>query len=390
MGFPMTEIHEVSPRENVGRDTIARYEAQFRAACIESLSLLESAKKDKIYCDLHDDYVARYVSLGKTTYRFVQVKTRASQRKNLTMNEVFGLLKRKKKGSANNLEDSYFGKMILHIINFKSSCIEISLQTNVEYDEDTNSIIEDIENQRIESKHTTTLISEIKKLTEFTSHTEAQILLELQKLKIETGLPYLRGEDTYFIPIAIEKIREYSEIELQHTESVEILKNILDLVRNKSRNKIHKDITASDLDAIAGITLHDLLNILSISSTGYEILKSSGDSRAIKNTSILQRFLRNSGFPESMIPELIQLKVNWDDWFSVRRHKVPDFSLSIFTSKIQETVEKLISHELKFKSLQSELPKLKCELETISGLDGLTEELLLGSVLKEFVWINSK
>lgn len=34
-------LHEVEPRENVGRETIARCQAQFRGAAFECLSLLE-------------------------------------------------------------------------------------------------------------------------------------------------------------------------------------------------------------------------------------------------------------------------------------------------------------------------------------------------------------
>ena len=41
------KLHEVAPREISGRDTIARYQAQFRAAAYECLSLLEDDALDR-------------------------------------------------------------------------------------------------------------------------------------------------------------------------------------------------------------------------------------------------------------------------------------------------------------------------------------------------------
>lgn len=71
-------IHEVEPRENVGRDTIARFQAQFRGAAFECLSLLEDDDLDRVYCDYQDDFVSRLNIDGNHIYNFYQVKTKRS------------------------------------------------------------------------------------------------------------------------------------------------------------------------------------------------------------------------------------------------------------------------------------------------------------------------
>ncbi len=63
-------LHEVSPRENSGRDTIARYQSQFRAAAYESLSLLEDDVLDRVYCDYQDDYIAQIHPFCLGVYQF--------------------------------------------------------------------------------------------------------------------------------------------------------------------------------------------------------------------------------------------------------------------------------------------------------------------------------
>lgn len=50
------KLDEVEPRENIGRETIARYQAQFRGAAFECLSLLKDEALDRVYCDYQDEY----------------------------------------------------------------------------------------------------------------------------------------------------------------------------------------------------------------------------------------------------------------------------------------------------------------------------------------------
>ncbi|MDH8538569.1 dsDNA nuclease domain-containing protein, partial [Klebsiella pneumoniae] len=53
----MAELHEVKPREQAGRDTLERYNAQIRAASIACLSILEGKDVKRVFCEFHDDFV---------------------------------------------------------------------------------------------------------------------------------------------------------------------------------------------------------------------------------------------------------------------------------------------------------------------------------------------
>ncbi|HAJ26604.1 MAG TPA: hypothetical protein DCG53_05060, partial [Syntrophus sp. (in: bacteria)] len=84
-------LEEIKPREQAGRDSFGRYRAQVRSAAIASLSILEDKDVDRIYCDLHDDFVVRLNIEGQYFYVFYQVKTNGKKNHNWTINEIFGL-----------------------------------------------------------------------------------------------------------------------------------------------------------------------------------------------------------------------------------------------------------------------------------------------------------
>lgn len=84
-------LHEVEPRENVGRETIARYQAQFRGAAFECLSLLEDEALDRVYCDYQDDFVTRLNVNGNYVYNFFQVKTKGKLNHQWSVNDVLGI-----------------------------------------------------------------------------------------------------------------------------------------------------------------------------------------------------------------------------------------------------------------------------------------------------------
>ena len=72
----MKTIEIIQPAEDVGRDTLSRYDMQFQAAAYAALEVLEGQGVDCVFCDYHDDFVVRRVVGGKTTYHFFQVKTK--------------------------------------------------------------------------------------------------------------------------------------------------------------------------------------------------------------------------------------------------------------------------------------------------------------------------
>ena len=86
----------MTPRETSGRDTIARYQAQFRAAAYECLSILTRKTIDRVYCDYHDDYVSREPNGDKRLYHFFQVKTKGKRNHQWNRLDLFGIPKKKK------------------------------------------------------------------------------------------------------------------------------------------------------------------------------------------------------------------------------------------------------------------------------------------------------
>lgn len=55
------------PREQIGRDTFARYKAQIRSAAIAALAILEG-DVDRVYCYLHDGSFGRYHLDGRFSF----------------------------------------------------------------------------------------------------------------------------------------------------------------------------------------------------------------------------------------------------------------------------------------------------------------------------------
>lgn len=136
------QLHEVPPRENVGRDTIARYQSQFRAAAYECLSLLEDDLLDRVYCDYQDDYVSRLNLDGQYIYNFYQVKTKKKLNHQWSVNEVFGMRKKAKTADSDKLAASFAGKLLIHTVKFNSACGKVIFLTNIHFDDDVEALME--------------------------------------------------------------------------------------------------------------------------------------------------------------------------------------------------------------------------------------------------------
>ena len=158
------KLHEVSPREQSGRDTIDRFRAQFKAASLESLALLENGEMERVYCDVHEDYVVKHVVNSKAQYRFVQVKTKSKLNHQYTILEIFGLKKKPKNSPVHDLAGSYAGKLLLHVEEFGESCSSIEICTNVNFDDEVEQICQEVKERSSPTKNTESLIAEAKKL----------------------------------------------------------------------------------------------------------------------------------------------------------------------------------------------------------------------------------
>ena len=133
------QIHENPPGETSGRETILRFRMQFQAAAYAALEILSGNDVDRVYCDYHDDFVVRRSSSAGVDYHFFQVKTKAKLNKQWTLLEVFAL---KKKGALDTEEklreirDSIAGKLFSHTIQFGDQCREVTILSNIHFEDD--------------------------------------------------------------------------------------------------------------------------------------------------------------------------------------------------------------------------------------------------------------
>ncbi len=380
-------IHDIQAREEVGRETIKRFHAQFRAASLEVVKILENNNVDMVYCDYHDDFVVREKFDKEYKYNFYQVKTKSKKNHLWSISDIFGLYTRRKKVDAEKIEiekikDSFVCKMLLHTVNFKSSCSSITFLTNINIHDHVENINDDIDKELFENKFTLLLIEKFNEcfLPKGKVILEDEIKEHLKKLCFDTNNVYLledNAEDFY------EKIRtkilKYSEIDLHYLESKEITDSLIALIEKKSRVRI-SDLSKEELDDACGINLKDILEILSISQNVYNELLKGGDEQAIKNASILQRTLSVAS------PEILEfcskVKTDWDTWLRTNRHIIPPFELNKILTKLDRAVSN--SSELNTISFEKLLEEIE-ELHKTIKIKVITNELLLGGALSTLV-----
>lgn len=235
------KLHEVPPRETSGRDTISRYQAQFRAAALEALKILDSEIIDRVYCDYHDDFVVRDPSSGEAHYHFFQVKTKSKRNHQWSLLDLFGVYKNKKEQNKDKIIDSFIGKLLLHTINFKDSCGNVVFLTNIHFKNEVEDMIEDLEARDYENKHTKILINNFNDCygSDGNSFGDEKIKKLLSKLVLAPGVQYL-NEKNDFEAIARDQIYKYSEIDLEYVEAKEIIDNLISLAEKKSFGKLIK------------------------------------------------------------------------------------------------------------------------------------------------------
>jgi hypothetical protein len=379
-------------REQNGRDTFGRYRAQVRSAAIATLSILEGKDIDRVYCDFHEDFVIRKTDGNGISYIFYQVKTKSKQNHNWTLNDLFGLnskIKDQDKQDTKKIKDSFIGKLLLHTVVFDNYCNSVVFQTNINNGDDVLSLHKDIISGLFEDKFTKVIVDRFNSCYEDLAgkkFTVEEIREKLSKLKFETDVQYLKIGDENLEPIARDKIFKFSEIDLDYSESREILMKLLDLVERKSSDVI-ANITAENIEKYAGISIGDLLPILSISLESYENLLQGGDGRAIKNASIIQRTLTSAGAGDSEVEYCSRCKTDWDIWLRNNRHIISEFDLQGILSSVAQLLNKAVgnSNMMTLSKLRKPIKELVVQLEKDELLYDLNPDLVLGGVFAELV-----
>jgi predicted nucleic acid-binding protein len=378
-------IHEVEPRENVGRDTIARFQAQFRGAAFECLSLLEDDDLDRVYCDYQDDFVSRLNIDGNHIYNFYQVKTKKKLNDQWSVNDILGMRKSARNVDPPKIASSYLGKLLIHTIKFNNSCGQVVFLTNIHFDDDVENFREAISTGN-DNNHYKLLLENFNDSLCPESPVDDQAIIEsVKKLQLKSNIPYLNPEDDTFFALARDTIYKYSEIDLQHSECEEILNNLVSLVERKSFAKLIEELDESELDEAAGIGLLEMLDILSISKAAYHALKTSGDFRAVKNASIIHRIMSKAGASERMIEYVSDCKVRWDIWFRDKRHTILEFDLNFILDEIESNAIAWANSNESIRELKGRIQGIFSNLEEEGLATTLNEDLLLGAIFSILV-----
>ncbi|PTQ66853.1 uncharacterized protein DUF4297 [Nitrosomonas oligotropha] len=382
-------LHEVSPREGAGRDTISRFQAQFRAAGYASLEILEGKNIDRVYCDYHDDFVVRHKNGSQYFYHFFQVKTKSKRNHQWSLLEIFGIKKKGQSADRNALDrirDSFAGKLLIHTINFGESCLRVTLLTNVQFSDDVESMIEDLSKSPISNSKLQFLIKHLCTAFELSSpFFESEVEANICKLCLQPGITYLNADGGEFYEQARSAIYKFSEIDLEHSETLEILESLVSLVEKKSSTQVLSSVTEADLDDKAGIGIEELLEILSISKTAYQNLLNGGDSKALKRASIMQRKLSEAGASDAMIEYCTQQKINWDVWLREKRHLATEYDLNFLLEELDQIQKTWAKSGARMGALQTQIDELYSSKQNSKLGNSLTKDLLLGGVFSFLV-----
>jgi hypothetical protein len=209
------------------------------------------------------------------------------------------------------------------------------------------------------------------------------------KLRISPGHDYLDPHHSDFDAKAVKSLYAYSEINLTYMEGAELARKLLGLVQTKSSSKLIADITLADLDDAAGVGIDDLLDLLPISRGAYVNFLKNGDSKALKNATVLQRKLSEAGASPEIIEVASRWKIDWDNWFRLYRHTYEQ-EIIFLQLRVNEIYSRWQRGEVSFAGLQVEVTRLKGELSGNILEPLLTVEMLTGGVLAELVRSESR
>lgn len=314
----VSKLHELQA-EQVGARTGELYEYQYHQVANATLLLLDGGALC-IYCEWHDDYVAEGTD---PLYSFHQVKTRAKKYGPWKISEFFGTPKRtktKKPKAADN--GSFFLKMFRTWLNFRKTHTQSLLVTDNDLDPDFQDIV-----SAVWSASALELLSEAQKgLFAFLVASISQVCPELTTIELFEFLKRFRVQPAMgpsddldaCKAIIADKLTDASEVDLRLSEARQMAMSLVDLIRRKSQTKVQIPIEEDKLRLAKGVTLAELLGLLSLSPEGYQELRASGRD-AVRALSRLHRLCRKFGFPETVIPNMCRLRADWLVW--LRRNR---------------------------------------------------------------------
>lgn len=377
----MKTIETLAPAEDVGRDTISRYDMQYQAAAYAALEILDGKGVDCVYCDYHDDFVVRRSIAGRVTYHFFQVKTKKKENAQFDLNEIFGLSKNAVKAIPERLakvKSSFAAKLLLHGIIFGDNCSDVTLLSNVYFDDSVVSTVAQLRGEAPKSKAASFLANNFSAIFSLEDGSGVDPERVLRKISLQPAVRYIGQDREAFADAARTAVYKYSEIDLSYYETKELANGLVDLVYRKARTKL-AGVEPNGITRLAGVQLDDLLNILSISRFVYDALLAGEDERALKTASVIQRWYRRAGAEDSMTDYAAQQKVNWDIWLRNARHSYSPIDLVFLLQRIDVVFDDWQKKGADFNVMYDLIGQLS-EERPVKQFQGLDKEILFGAM----------
>lgn len=377
----MPTIETVAPEEDVGRDTISRFDMQFQAAAYAALEILEGKGVDCVYCDYHDDFVVRKNIGGHITYHFFQVKTKKKENHQWSLSDIFSLTKNRVTADKERFEKvkaSFGGKLLLHGIFFADNCSEVTLLSNVYFEDDVVKTVDELRGKAPQSKAATFLSENFSAIFSLDTITEAEASDILCKMSLQPAVRHIGQDLEAFTSSARTAVFKFSEIDLSFHETNELANGLVSLAYNKSKTPL-EGVRPEDISKRTGIQLDDLLGILSISRAAYDALLSGEDEHALKTASVIHRWYKRAGANEQMIDYAAQQKVSWDLWLRTSRHIYVPFDLVNLLQRLDELFAEWELCGADFSTLSALITKFAGDPST-KQFQGLDKDILFGAM----------
>lgn len=385
-------IEIVSPPEDVGRDTLSRYDMQFQAAAYAALEVLDGKGVDCVFCDYHDDFVVRKIIDGKTSYHFFQVKTKDKLNHQWSLNEIFALKLKGQKTDTESLkkvQQSFGGKLLFHGIVFDETCVEATLISNVHFKDEVVETVSQLRGKLPTSKSAKFLSDHFSSIFEISPDLSNEKSGELlSKISLAPSVIYIDKDGERFAAETRSAIFKYSEIDLTFFETRELSNGLIELVYKKSKTPL-RGVTPDQIASRVGVGLNDLLEVLSISRAAYDALSKGEDPKVLKQASAIHRWLKGVGARDSMIEFASQQKVNWDLWMRNARHNYSILDLETLLASIDQLYKKWVQADGGFELLNQLLEELELN-PLLQRFNGLSRELLFGAVASVVVKVYSR
>lgn len=387
---PQAKLHGVLPREQVGAVTGDRYDFQYHQAAADCLQVLDDTKVACLYCEWHDDYVIEVA--GDVSYRFHQVKTRSASQGPWTLNEFFGV--KRKRGKAKDgvpkagtaTTDSIFGRLYDHVLRFGERCQCFIFVTDAGIKSDFEALLDATRSAADRVALPDVFASECATL--HASLVEAYPALTadglfgfLKCLHVQEALGKL-GELRACRTLIGARVYEMSEVNLTMSEAQKIGSALVAAVREKSHRVLRTlPATAAELRLAKGLVLDDVLRILSLSSAGYGALKCGGRDSVV-TLSRLDRLCKRSGVDAGLVPDLCRLKTAWEAWWIGQRHVVNVLDQIALKKEAADALRVHADGKLDFNGLRCQARMLADKYgPVLTSTEVITEELVFGLVI---------